>query len=59
METILHLEEFSLSPQSLGTGEKNLVPEGQCCLWYQIVSLFHCGPKRGLSWARIEISQKR
>lgn len=27
METILHLEELSLSPQSLGTGEKILFPK--------------------------------
>lgn len=34
-----------------------LLPQGQWCLRYQMVSFFNCGPKRGLSWARIAISQ--
>lgn len=31
--------------------------QGQWYCRYQMVSFFNCGPKRGLSWARIAISQ--
>lgn len=36
-----------------------LHPQGQWYFRYQMVSFFNCGPNRGLSCARIAISQKR
>ena len=60
MEVLLHLEEFSSWPQWLSPGEQVfLLKANDAWGTYQMVSFFNCGPKRGLSWARTAISQKR
>lgn len=56
VQVVLHRRILSVTSVP-GHRAARLHPQGQWYFRYQMVSFFNCGPKRGLSCARIAISQ--